>query len=289
MSPSRSNPLRRAAEIAREQHRAIALETLLSSGLSVSQVKTATRTGILTRAHPEVYLFGPPPSSPYERAHAAVLAGRPTGLMSHEWCRWLLGVGRLPDHDPDVTTTKKRRGKGVTWHLTSQPPEPDANHDIPCTRPERMLIDLAPTLSPSDLRRLTNDVQINNLASAQAIREGIAAHPGRATAALKALVSDDRGATRSLLEDLLDELLPHPKPLRNVPLHGYEVDFHFPHLDLVIEADSWSVHGTKISFENDRAKWLDLEARGERVIPVSYRQVTTERATTKARLAAILT
>ncbi len=56
----------------------------------------------------------------------------------------------------------------------------------------------------------------------------------------------------------------------------------------MIAADGFAFHGTRIAFENDHEVRLFLEAQGERVIAVTYRQVTKERATTAARLRAIL-
>ncbi len=89
-----------------------------------------------------VFSLGTPITTPYQRAMAAVLATG--GLLSHEWCRWLFGVGRLPRHDPDVTVTGNRRSRdGLTLHRTRAPLIADMNHGIPCTRPERMVIDCA--------------------------------------------------------------------------------------------------------------------------------------------------
>jgi very-short-patch-repair endonuclease len=285
-------PLARAAAIAAGQHRILTLEQLLAAGLSRTMVHDACRRGALRRAGPGVYALGAAPSSPDERAMAAVLAARPTGLLSHHWCRWLFGVGRLPRHDPDVTVTANRDIAGVTIHRTRIPPTPDKNRGIPCTRPERMLIDCAPDLDDKDRRRLVNDVQIKSLASVDVIRQAIAGHPGRETSELARLVADDHGATRSLLEDLLVDLhRDHElsRPLINHPVEGVEGDFVYPHLSLVIEADGYRYHGaTKIAFENDRAKWLHLESRGQRVIPVSYQQVTELRSRTARQLLAVI-
>jgi hypothetical protein len=291
MGSSGSNPLTKATVFAWDQWRNVTTDQLRTAGFSSRMINGATARGVLSAVHAGVYAIGPPPSMPYERAMAAVLAGRPTGLLSHEWCRYIFGVGRLPGHDPDVTVTTKRRAKGITFHLTKHAPEPDANHGIPCTRPERMLVDLAPSLSLNALRRLVNDVQIERLTTPERIRQALATHHGRATRALANLVADDRGATRSLLEDLLFDLhTSHglPLPLLNAAVDGREVDFHYPDRNLVVEADGYSFHRTKVQFEHDREKRLDLEAKGQRVIWISYRQVTELRDQTAAQLLAIL-
>ncbi|MEA2123256.1 MAG: hypothetical protein QOI80_38 [Solirubrobacteraceae bacterium] len=155
-----------------------------------------------------------------------------------------------------------------------------------------MVIDCAPSLRFDDLRRLANDVQIKRLATADDIRRAIAAHPGRATRELQRLVpQDQRGATRSLLEDLLFELARErsiPLPEINAIVEGVEVDFSYPDRNVVIEADGYEFHHTRAQFEDDRAKRLHLEARGQRVLWVSYRQVTELRDRTGDQLEAII-
>jgi very-short-patch-repair endonuclease len=291
MDEKAHTPLVRVTQIVGEQWRSATVAQMRAAGWSRTMLSGAVARGVLSHPHQGVYTLGPPPSMPYERAMAAVLAVGPAALLSHAWCRWLFGVGGLPRHDPDVSAaTRSGRRAGVTVHRTRISPEPDANHGIPCTRPERMILDCAPDLTPKQLRRLVNDVQIKRLASIERIRGAIAAHPGRATAALKAQVPlDQHGATRSLLEDLLVDLARDhglPRPAINAIVEGYEVDFSYP--GLVIEADGYRFHGTKIAFEDDREKWLALEARGQRVVPVSYRQVTELRERTAGQLLAVL-
>jgi very-short-patch-repair endonuclease len=108
--------------------------------------------------------------------------------------------------------------------------------------------------------------------------------------ATRNLVSS-HGATRSFLEELLLDLstahgLPEPKI--NAEVHGVEVDFYYPPVRRVIEADGYSFHFTKIAFEDDHERRLYLEAKGERVTPVDYKQVTKGRATTARQLLTIL-
>jgi very-short-patch-repair endonuclease len=105
------------------------------------------------------------------------------------------------------------------------------------------------------------------------------------------LPEDQHGATRSLLEDLLldlhrDKNLPMPEI--NAVIDGRECDFSFPSLRLIIEADGWETHRTRIAFEDDHDSRLDLEANGRRVIAVTYRQMTIGRERTAARLERII-
>src|SRR4051812_26713904 len=58
--------------------------------------------------------------------------------------------------------------------------------------------------------------------------------------------------TRSELEDRFYELVDEaglPRPLVNQTVEGYEVDFFWPELDLIIETDGRDAHLTPTAFE----------------------------------------
>lgn len=268
-----------ASRIAADQWGNATLSQLFACGCSRAAIRTAVRTGQLHRVHQGVYALGRPATTPHERAMAAVLAGGPGALLSHRWALWLYDLGRLPDTPPDVTVSRSRTTRpGLTFHR-SRAAEPDGSYGIPATTPARTLADCAPSLTERQLRRAVNQAQVKRLTNAEALL----AHP-----ATRALVSA-HGATRSLLEDLLlglarDHGLPAPEV--NELVHGVEVDFHYP--GLVIEADGYNFHFTRIQFEDDHERRLYLEARGERVVAVTYAQVTTHRARTATRLSRIV-
>lgn len=292
MDNRRDTPLAQAAFIASQNHGIVAFAQLKRCGWSKTMVHGAVRRGALHATRfTGVFSVGTPITTAPARAMAAVLAVE--GLLSHHWCRWLFGVGRLPHHDPDVTVTRNRRARaGLTLHRSRVAPEPDANHGVPCTRPERMVIDCAPDLTPRDLRRLVNDVQVEHLVAYPTLKAAVERTRGRDTAALRDLLAEDQpGATRSLLEDLLLELCRDhglPVPLVNALVDGYEVDFAFHDGAVIVEADGYVFHSTRQQFGDDRVKWLALEAAGRTVVPVGYRQVTELRERTARQLLAVL-
>jgi very-short-patch-repair endonuclease len=73
-----------------------------------------------------------------------------------------------------------------------------------------------------------------------------------------------------------------PRPEVNVVVGGCEVDFLWRSHSLVVEVDGWQAHGSRWSFETDRARDLALTAAGYRVVRFTYRQVI-ERGATVAR------
>ncbi|MGI8621909.1 MAG: hypothetical protein ACR2NB_00165 [Solirubrobacteraceae bacterium] len=260
-------------------------------GLTPRMVWRAVERGHLHRVHHRVYAVGRPPASPHERAMAAVLAGGPGAVLSHHWSGWIWTLRPLPDGPVEITASRQRhaRRKLILHQSRSLPPQDTTTHwGIPTTTAARAVLDMAPTLPPKDLRRAVNDGQIKRFFHAEDMRELTERSPGRATTRLRALVAlDQHGATRSLLEDLLLEL--HrgedwPPPLINHEVHGVECDFVYPALRLIVEADGYGYHFTRIAFEDDHARRLQLAAAGWRVVAVTYRQLTELREATRAHL-----
>ncbi len=66
------------------------------------------------------------------------------------------------------------------------------------------------------------------------------------------------------------------------------MDFHWPAHKLVVETDGRGIHDNPHAFEADRARDLDLELAGLRVIRLSWRQVDEQPGRIAALLAARL-
>ncbi len=276
MGAVRSTPWAAAAQVASDQWGLATVAQLAACGCTARMVGRATAAGRLVRVHRGVYALGIAPATPHARAMAAVLAAGPGALLSHRWALWLWDLGRLPSGAVHVSApTSRRGGAGYVLHRVRDL-APDHTYGIPLTTPARTIADCAPSLTGRQLRRAVNQAQILHLTQPEALR---------AQPRLRSLVSA-HGATRSLLEDLLCEL-DLPEPSVNVMVHGVEVDFHYPDLHLVVEADGWAFHRTRIAFEDDHERRLHLEANGERVVAVTWAQVR-RRDQTVARLRAIV-
>jgi very-short-patch-repair endonuclease len=118
-------------------------------------------------------------------------------------------------------------------------------------------------------------------------------HPGAPR--LAALASAERPAsteTRSRNEERLLRLVRSgglPLPELNVPVGPYIVDALWRDLRLVVEVDSYEYHGTRWSFEADRARDLALGTTGYRVIRFTADQVEHRAAWVLVNLAQELT
>ena len=54
------------------------------------------------------------------------------------------------------------------------------------------------------------------------------------------------------------------------------VDFVYPLAKLILEADSFKYHGGREDWENDSGKRARLTALGYRVLPITWRMLTTD-------------
>jgi very-short-patch-repair endonuclease len=159
----------------------------------------------------------------------------------------------------------------------------------------RTLLDLATVLSAHELERAVDEAQVRRLADRQELIRALRRRPGRAgTAVLSALLRRENGPglTRSQAEDRLLGLLGAgrlPPPQVNVRVHGYEVDLLWPTERLVVEVDGYAFHSTRAAFERDRRRDAELQARGLRVIRVTWRQIVEEPHALLVRIAQALT
>jgi very-short-patch-repair endonuclease len=118
------------------------------------------------------------------------------------------------------------------------------------------------------------------------------AGPVAGAAALRALVGDDtRGVTRSEAERALLRLVLAaglPEPRLNARVGAFMVDAWWPSRRLVVEVDGFRFHGTRRAFERDRRRDAELQAAGQRVVRVTWRQLRREPLAVAASLATLL-
>lgn len=145
-----------------------------------------------------------------------------------------------------------------------------------------------------ELERAVAEAQARHLAQPRDLLALLARYPGRrGTAALRELAESD-GAfaiTRSEGEERLLALIRRsqlPPPEVNVRLCGFEVDFLWRDQRLVVEVDGFAFHSSRAAFEKDRLRDAELQARGFRVLRVTWRQIVDRKEATLARIAQAL-
>jgi len=149
----------------------------------------------------------------------------------------------------------------------------------------------------AQLQRAVKEAEVKRLWGPLSLPDLLGRHPGRpGAAAIRAVIeTPGRGVTRNDVEDALAALVRRvrlPHPLFNTPLklgsRFVEPDCMWPAHRVIVEVDGYETHGTRDSFESDRARDRALTAAGWLVIRVTWRQLRDEPAQIARDLRAVL-
>ena len=217
---------------------------------------------------------------------AAVLACGSEALLSHRSAAALWAFRPAAGPLVDVTTTRSRHGeRGIRVHrVRALDPEDRTRRDgIPVTTVARTLLDLAETVSPTQLQRAFEEADRLGLLDVRALECLGDRCPGRRglkpLAALLAMHRDPAPMTRSELERRFLDLCRNaglPPPVVNATVAGMEVDMLWPREKLVVELDGHAYHRTRAAFERDRVRDAVLQQAGHRVLRVTRRRLGAE-------------
>jgi very-short-patch-repair endonuclease len=196
----------------------------------------------------------------------AVLASGPGAVLSHGSAAALWGFGNERAGTIDVSVPARRRSRlrGIRVHRRTEAVLDDVlNRDgIPLTSPVRTLIDLATQLRPMQLERAVNEADKLDRVRADLLHASLDDYRGQpGVARLRELL--DPLAFRlsdSELEQRMRALATTAGlrvPETKAWVNGYEVDFYWPDLGIVVEADGLRYHRTasqqKRALERDQA------------------------------------
>jgi very-short-patch-repair endonuclease len=216
---------------------------------------------------------------------AAVLACGPDAVLSHRSAAALWSLRPSAPSQTDVTVPGRTRAgqDGIAVHNVRalHPRDRNTVDGIPVTSVHRTLLDYAELAAPNQLGWAFEAADRIDLLDLRAIDELCARSPGRhGLRALQALATEHRGPapeTRSELERRFLALIREaglPEPSVNVLVAGFMVDFYWPSSCLVVELDGYAFHRTRRSFEDDRAKDVQLQLAGCRVLRLTDRGLT---------------
>ena len=201
--------------------------------------------GGLHPLHRGVYAVGRPVVTRKGQWLAAVLACGDAAWLSGADAAALLEIRadrRRPWVEVTIRGPNRRRRPGILVHRTTTLTDRDVTvvDSIPVTGVVRTLIDIAPRLTLRQLERAVNDADGLGLIDPDSLRRELERAPRTHGAALLRRLLDRRtfSRTRSGLErDFLKIALRAglPKPLTLQVVNGYEVDFYWPQLGLVVE------------------------------------------------------
>jgi very-short-patch-repair endonuclease len=249
-------------DLVRRQHGVVARSQLLELGIGSRSIEHRIANGRLHPLWRGVYAVGRPEVSREGRWMGAVLACGSKALLSHGCAAALWNIGPAPRNGAiDITVPEGRsRGRaGVKVHRRCDlgPEHRREVVGIPVTDPISTLVDLASCRPDWQVEQAINNADRLDLVDLVALRfavDSLPPRPGmtcmRRLLGLDALT--DTGLERKFMDIVRAAKLPRPDTQAWVS--GYRVDFYWPDLGLVVEADGWRHHRTAGEQSNDRRR-----------------------------------
>jgi hypothetical protein len=216
---------------------------------------------------------------------AAVLACGDGAVLSHRSAAALWGFGWERGGDVDVSLTCDREIRRLGICSRTRPALTDrdvtTHEGIPLTQPVQTLIDIATEVTPRELERAVNEADKRGRVDPEGLRIALDDHAGEpGVPALRDLL--DRHTFR-LSDDELELLFRPlaaeaglPTPLTKQQLNGFEVDFYWPDLRLVVETDGLRYHRTPSTQTRDARRDQIHTAAGFTPLRFSHYQVKYE-------------
>jgi very-short-patch-repair endonuclease len=277
----------KVAETAGRQHGRIAYWQLTDLGLGRGAIAHRAETGRLHAVRRGIYAVGYVSETAEALEMEAVLACGAGAVVSH-WtaaARWkLLRPVRGRVH---VSLSSDRRVPGIRTHLVKalHPHDKTKRDGIPITSVPRTLLDIAGVADERTVRRAVNQAARSGWLNRNAIDEMLQRNPRRqGSKQLRTLIASVHPGTRRTRSDLevafllLLEKYRLPQPVINAVVMGFEVDFHWPGTNLIVELDGFEYHRTPIERENDRLRDAKLKRAGYEVLRVTDAWLDTDPA-----------
>jgi hypothetical protein len=272
----------------------VSRQQLLELGFSARAIEHRLESGRLHKVMHGVYAAGRSEVTKEGRWMAAVLACGGEAVLSHRSAAalWGIGVERRDRIDLSIRRRSRIRLRGLK--VRARPTLKRTNvatfGSIPVTTPAQTLIDIAAELTPRLLERAVNEADRLDLIDPEALRVGLDSHRGEpGVRPLRKLL--DR-YTFQLSDDALERIFRPiataaglPVPETKVLVNGFEVDFHWPALGLVVETDGFRYHRTAATQSRDALRDQTHTAAGLTTLRFSHWQVTHERARVRLVLA----
>jgi very-short-patch-repair endonuclease len=226
---------------------------------------------------------------------AAVLACGPEATLSHTsaGAAWEIRPEERSPLEVSVPARLTRRRQGIVVHRrVLTPGDVTRRHGIPVTAPACTLVDLAPRLSRRQLEAAINEADKLDLIDPERLRsalEGLAGRPG--VPALRDTL--DRRTFTLTASELERRFIPIarraglPKPLTGRYVSGFEVDFYWPDLGLVVETDGLRYHRTPAEQARDRMREQAHAAAGLTPLRFTRAQVVFDQGHVQHTLAAV--
>jgi very-short-patch-repair endonuclease len=256
---------RAAWALAKRQHWVITRRQLLALGFTSREIDIRIGAGRLHPIHAGVYAVGRPTLTREGYFIAAVKACVDGALLSHESAAEHYGICRRRAGAIHVTVPpgKHARRPGIKVHRRTAA-RGTMRDRIPITLITDTLVDIAPRLSDEQLERTVNEAVNRDLVDPERLRADLPSWRVGVRRLRTLLDRDTYVTTESIIEQRLVRIALRaglPKPETQRRLGGGRVDFVWPALGLIVEADSLRFHRTTLQQRADLLR--DHEHAGE--------------------------
>ena len=258
---------------------------LLALGFTPDGIKHRLVKGRLHRVRRGVYAVGRPDLTNYARWMAAVLVCGNGAVLSYSSAAalWRIGFEQRNAIELSLPSPFQKRQPGLWIHRRPSLRERDVTteYGIPVTTPIQTLIDMSLRLDRPDVERMINEADKYNLTHPPELRRALDERVGEpGVAKLRHFL--DRRTFRLTKEELERRFLPLagkaglPVSLTGQFVNGFEVDFYWPDLGLVVETDGLRYHRTPAEQARDRLRDQAHTASGLTQLRFTHEQVRYE-------------
>jgi very-short-patch-repair endonuclease len=294
MSDARNDKRSREAwKLAGRQHGVVARRQLLALGFNRREIEHRLARGRLHLVMHGIYAVGWPALTRERRWMAAVLACGNDSMLSHRSAAALWGIGKEQRDHTDVSVRRhcelRRPGLRVRGRPTLAQKDIASVDGIPVTGVVRTLVDLATELGPLGVERAVNEADKRDLVDPEALRSQLGRYKREPGVPLLRQLLDKRTfrLSDSALEILFRPIAVEaglPVPLSKQVVNGWEVDFYWPDLGLVVETDGLRYHRTASSQTRDARRDRAHALAGMAPLRFTHYEVKHEPAVVRAEL-----
>ncbi|HEU4906486.1 MAG TPA: DUF559 domain-containing protein [Solirubrobacterales bacterium] len=294
MSDARNDKRSRQAwGLAGRQHGVVARWQLLALGFNSREIEHRVGRGRLHLVMRGVYAVGWPRLTRERRWMAAVLACGEGAALSHRSAAALWCIGEELPGRVDVSVKRRcelrRPGLKVRGRPTLSTGELTTVNGIPVTAVARTVVDLACEVPSRRLERAVNEADKRDLIDPEELRTAVDDYAGQPGARDLRELLDMRTfrLSDSDLEILfrpIAETAGLPPPQTKQIVNGWEVDFYWPDLGLVIETDGLRYHRTASTQTRDARRDRAHALAGMTALRFTHYEVKYEPARVGAEL-----
>jgi very-short-patch-repair endonuclease len=266
---------------------------LLALGFGPSSIDHRISRGRLFPVSLGVYAVGWPALGQKRQWMAAVVAGGDGAALSHRSAAALWEIGNAQPRQIDVSVRRRcelqRPGIRFRGRPTLAAKDIVYRDDVPVTSPVQTLVDLGTELPPIPLERAVNDADKRGLVDPETLRDELGGYRGQpGVRPLRHLL--DKLFFRlsdSDLEIYFRRIVQRAKlsmPLGKQRVNGFEVDFFWPELGLVVETDGLRYHRTPSAQSKDARRDRAHVMAGMTPLRFTHYEVRHEPARVRAAL-----